>query len=143
MNVKKAVHALIHTHTRTHTHMQMVLLPLCVVVVGLFCFSPTSLHLFFFLRLLDTLLCIGIIMEPCCVISVNFFCYCQQQFFPNFPNLHLPPPSPNLSFCRALRCPILTVLTFVGIIPHIVAAGVFSFCLHSAPTLCCFFTFTI
>lgn len=82
-----------HTGTHRHIHMQMVLLPLCVVVVVFPLFPPD----FFLLRLLDMLLCIGIIMEPCCVISVNFFCYCQQQFFPNFPNLPTLPPTPCYS----------------------------------------------
>lgn len=83
-----------HTGTHRHIHMQMVLLPLCVVVVFPL-FSPD----FFCLRLLDTLLCIGIIMEPCCVISVNFFCYCQQQFSRISPTCPAPslPPTPGYS----------------------------------------------
>lgn len=95
MNVKRAVHALIHTdthsHTQAHTDTYICKWFYCPFVLLLFflCFPPD----FFCLRLLDTLLCIGIIMEPCCVISVNFFCYCQQQFFPNFPNL---PGAPSL-----------------------------------------------
>lgn len=121
-------------HTHRHMHMQMVLLPLCVVVVVFPLFSPPD---FLLLRLLDTLLCIGIIMEPCCVISVNFFCYCQQQFFPNFPNLSPQHHATLYPICPHC-CPILTVLTFVGIIPHIVAAGVFvlfAFCSGSSSLL--------
>lgn len=80
-----------HRHTQAHTDTYICKWFYCPFVLLLFflCFPPD----FFCLRLLDTLLCIGIIMEPCCVISVNFFCYCQQQFFPNFPNL---PGAPSL-----------------------------------------------
>lgn len=97
MNVKRAVHALIHTdthsYTQAHTDTYICKWFYCPFVLLLFflCFPPD----FFCLCLLDTLLCIGIIMEPCCVISVNFFCYCQQQFFPNFPNLPSPLPASN------------------------------------------------
>lgn len=80
-------------HTEAHTDTYICKWFYCPFVLLLFflCF-PLD---FFCLRLLDTLLCIGIIMEPCCVISVNFFCYCQQQFFPNFPNLPSPLPASN------------------------------------------------
>lgn len=127
-----------HTGTHRHIHMQMVLLPLCVVVVFPL-FSPPR---FFCLRLLDTLLCIGIIMEPCCVISVNFFCYCQQHFFPNFPNLPSPLPASNTRLLSIPSVPFSQcwhlLASFRTLLPL-----VFLFCLHSARALLLYFYYII
>lgn len=109
-----------HAHKRSHTYTAI-----CKWFYCLFCFfflPPAFFHV-----------CIGIIMEPCCVISVNFFCYCQQQFFPNFPH-H----TPHAITVRD-NSPFLAVLTFVGIILHIVAAGVFCFVYFSLALLLCFY----
>lgn len=126
-----------HTATHRHIHMQMVLLPLCVVVV----FPLFSPRLFLFASFgyatvywyyYGTMLC-----NIC-----KFLLLLPTTVFPEFPQLAQPPPChqhqatlyPICPHC----CPILTVLTFVGIIPHIVAAGVFvlfAFCSGSSSLL--------
>lgn len=103
MNVKRAVHALIHTNTQPHTsthrhiHMQMVLLPLCVVVVFPL-FSP--LRFFFssfgyatvYWYYYGTMLC-----NIC-----KFLLLLPTTVFPEFPQLAaLPSPTMPLSIPSA------------------------------------------
>lgn len=140
MNVKRAVHALIHTdthnHTQAHTDTYICKWFYCPFVLLLFflCFPP---RLFLFASFgyatvywyyYGTMLC-----NIC-----KFLLLLPTTFFPEFPQLAQPPPCLQHQATLYPICPILTVLTFVGIIPHIVAAGVFvlfAFCSGSSSLL--------
>lgn len=111
MSEKRAVHALIHNTQCTHTHIHM---RMQMVLLPLLFFVVSFFHVYWYYY--------GAMLCNIC----KFLLLLPTTVFPQF--FHPQPKTLPLA-----------VLTFVGIIPHIVAAGVFCFVYFSLTLLLCFY----